>query len=117
MEGRQLYGKKIQVIDEFVPDRELALGKKIDGSAYTKKDEEALTKLADKIKLSLKFILAYEQIINNRYTDLLEEKDKIINKLLSYDGYSPAMRDLYPNNFLRAELLKAVKYPEISYRV
>ena len=46
--------------------------------------------------------------------DLLD--DKIINKLLSYDGYSPAMRDLYPNNFLRAELLKAVKYPEISYR-
>ena len=37
-------------------------------------------------------------------------------KLLSYDGYSPAMRDLYPSNFLRAELLKAVKYPEISYR-
>jgi hypothetical protein len=41
---------------------------------------------------------------------------QIINKLLSYDGYSPAMRDLYPNNFLRAELLKAIKYPEISYR-
>jgi len=46
--------------------------------------------------------------------DLLD--DKIINKLLSYDGYSPAMRDLFPSNFLRAELLKAVKYPEISYR-
>ena len=46
--------------------------------------------------------------------DLLD--DKIINKLLSYEGYTPAMRDLYPSNFLRAELLKAVKYPEISYR-
>jgi len=42
--------------------------------------------------------------------------DRIINKLLSYDGYSPAMRDLYPSNLLRAELLKAIKYPEISYR-
>jgi hypothetical protein len=26
------------------------------------------------------------------------------------------MRDFSPSNFLRAELLKAVKYPEISYR-
>ena len=46
--------------------------------------------------------------------DILD--DKIINKLLSYDGYTPAMRDLFPSNFLRAELLKAVKHPEISYR-
>jgi hypothetical protein len=46
--------------------------------------------------------------------DLLD--DKIINKLLSYDGYTPAMRGLFPSNFLRIELLKAVKYPEISYR-
>ena len=46
--------------------------------------------------------------------DLLD--DKIINKILSYDGYTPAMRDFFPSNFLRAELLKAVKYPEISYR-
>ena len=46
--------------------------------------------------------------------DLLD--DKIINKLLSYDGYTPAMRDFFPSNFLRAELLKAVKHPEISYR-
>ena len=46
--------------------------------------------------------------------DILD--DQIINKLLSYDGYSPAMRDLFPGNFLRAELLKAIKYPEISYR-
>jgi hypothetical protein len=46
--------------------------------------------------------------------DLLD--DKIVNKLLSYDGYTPAMRDLFPCNFLRAELLKAIKYPEISYR-
>jgi len=46
--------------------------------------------------------------------DLLD--DQIINKLLAYKGYAPAMRDLFPSNFLRAELLKAVKYPEISYR-
>lgn len=46
--------------------------------------------------------------------DLLN--DQIINKLLSYSGYTPAMRGLFPSNFLRAELLKAVKHPEISYR-
>ena len=42
--------------------------------------------------------------------------DGIINRLLTYDGYSPAMRDLFPGNLFRAELLKAIKYPEISYR-
>jgi hypothetical protein len=42
--------------------------------------------------------------------------DVIINRILSYDGYRPAMRDLYPANLFRAELLKAIKYPEISYR-
>ena len=42
--------------------------------------------------------------------------DGIINYLLSYDGYSPAMRDIFPSNLFRAELLKAIKYPEISYR-
>jgi hypothetical protein len=46
--------------------------------------------------------------------DILD--DQIINKLLSYDGYSPSMRGLFPSNYLRAELLKTIKYPEISYR-
>ena len=40
----------------------------------------------------------------------------IINRLLAYDGYSPVMRDIFPSNLFRAELLKAIKYPEISYR-
>ncbi len=42
--------------------------------------------------------------------------DGIINSLLSYKGYSPAMRGIFPSNLFRAELLKAIKYPEISYR-
>ena len=42
--------------------------------------------------------------------------DSIINRLLAYDGYTPSMRDFFPSNFLRAELLKSIKYPEISYR-
>ena len=42
--------------------------------------------------------------------------DRIINKLLAPEGYTPASRDLFPCNMLRAEILKAIKYPEISYR-
>ncbi len=42
--------------------------------------------------------------------------DPIINRLLSYRGFTPSMRKLMPSNFLRAELLKAIKYPEIAYR-
>ncbi len=42
--------------------------------------------------------------------------NRILNRLLANEGYSPAKRDLFPNNFFRAELLKAIKFPEISYR-
>ena len=42
--------------------------------------------------------------------------DRVINTILSYEGYSPAMREVLPCHCLRAELLKAIKYPEISYR-
>ena len=42
--------------------------------------------------------------------------DRIVNKILAPDGYTPAIRYLFPCNMLRAEILKAVKYPEISYR-
>jgi hypothetical protein len=50
-----------------------------------------------------------------RFIDNLLD-DRVINRLLSYDGYTPSMRDIFPCHFLRAEVLKAVKYPEISYR-
>lgn len=42
--------------------------------------------------------------------------DTIINRILSYEGFRPATRDLFPATLFRAELLKAIKYPEISYR-
>ena len=42
--------------------------------------------------------------------------DNVINCLLSYDRYSPSMREILPSQLLKAELLKAIKYPEISYR-
>ena len=42
--------------------------------------------------------------------------NEILNSLLSYDGYTPSMRDFFPCNFFKAELLKSLKYPEIGYR-
>jgi len=42
--------------------------------------------------------------------------DRIINKLLAPEGYTPASRNLFPFNLLRAEILMSIKYPEISYR-
>ncbi|MCP4749542.1 MAG: transposase [Proteobacteria bacterium] len=50
-----------------------------------------------------------------KYVDNLLD-NHIINRLLSYKGFSPPMRKFMPSDFLRAELLKAVKYPEIAYR-
>lgn len=79
-----------------------------------------------------------ENIINNiKYNNIIELKqfkrksfincnelsyideildDRILDALLAYEGYSPTMRDIYPHQLLRAELLKSIKYPEISYR-
>jgi hypothetical protein len=56
--------------------------------------------------------------ITNKELRLIDKliDDVIINRLLSYEGYSPAMRGIFPSNLFRAELLKAIKYPEISYR-
>jgi hypothetical protein len=42
--------------------------------------------------------------------------DVAINILLSTAGYTPSMRTYFPSTFFRAELLKTLKYPEISYR-
>ena len=79
-----------QYIDNIYSDRILKLSNDDRSSIYIK-DEE------------LQFI---DKLID----------DRVINTILSYDGYSPAMRDVLPCHCLRAELLKAIKYPEISYR-
>jgi hypothetical protein len=50
-----------------------------------------------------------------RYVDELLD-DRILKRLLAYDGYHPGMHEVFPVNMFRAELLKAIKYPEISYR-
>jgi hypothetical protein len=58
----------------------LALGRKIDGSVYSRKDEISLVNLTNKIKLSLKFILAYDEIVTNKYLGKLKEKNKLLKK-------------------------------------
>ena len=50
-----------------------------------------------------------------RYIDELLD-DGILKRILAYDGYNPSLHDVFPVNMFRAELLKAIKYPEISYR-
>ena len=42
--------------------------------------------------------------------------NQIINSLIAPDGYSPAHREIQPYQLFRMELLKIIKYPEISYR-
>ncbi len=56
--------------------------------------------------------------IHNKELQFIDKllDDRILNSLLSYEGYSPAMRDIFPCQLFRAELMKAIKYPEISYR-
>jgi hypothetical protein len=40
----------------------------------------------------------------------------IIDKLLAQKGYTPSMHKIFPHHLLRAELLKSLKHPELSYR-
>jgi hypothetical protein len=40
----------------------------------------------------------------------------IIDTLLAPPGFTPSMRTIFPYHLFRAELLKSLKYPEISYR-
>jgi len=58
----------------------LALGKKSDKSLYSKNDEQALIQLTDRIKLSLKFILAYEDIVSKKFKQSLEKQKKILTE-------------------------------------
>ncbi len=56
----------------------LALGNKTDGSLYNKRDIEALQKLMEKIRLSLKFILTYENITKQKYEKIISDQEEII---------------------------------------
>jgi len=42
--------------------------------------------------------------------------NSIVNILLANDSYTPSERHIFPCQLLRAEILKAISYPEFSYR-
>ncbi len=42
--------------------------------------------------------------------------DRVLNALLSYDGYTPTKRSMFPRQCFRAEILKSLRYSEWSYR-
>lgn len=50
-----------------------------------------------------------------RFLDSLLD-DRVLNRLLASPSYSPAMRQVLPAQLFRAELLKALRYGEMSYR-
>lgn len=59
----------------------------------------------------------YPEIVDQelQFVDQLLD-DQIINSLIAPDGYSAPHRDIQPYQLFRMELLKIIKYPEISYR-
>ena len=42
--------------------------------------------------------------------------DRVLNDLLAGPGYTPSMRRVSPAHLFRAELLKALRYADLSYR-
>jgi len=59
----------------------------------------------------------YPEIVDSelQFIDQLID-DQIINSLIAPEGYSAVHRDIQPYQLFRMELLKIIKYPEISYR-
>jgi len=59
----------------------------------------------------------YPEIVDEelQFVDQLLD-DQIINSLIAPEGYSAPHRDIQPYQLFRMELLKVIKYPEISYR-
>ncbi len=43
-------------------------------------------------------------------------ENEVMDRILALDSYTPSKRIIHPHNFFRAEMLKALKYPELSYR-
>ena len=59
----------------------------------------------------------YSEIVDKelQFIDQLLD-DQIINSFIAPDGYSAPHREIQPYQLFRMELLKIIKYPEISYR-
>lgn len=42
--------------------------------------------------------------------------DCVLNGILSYAGYTPTKRTMFPSQCFRAEVLKSLRHPSLSYR-
>jgi hypothetical protein len=91
----------------------------------------------DEIPSNIYTLDQMEELIDSHHTGMLELKLKnrtsaikdpelqfinelcdwsFVNSLIAPESYSPAHRKKHPVHFFKAELLKALQYPEIAYR-
>ena len=42
--------------------------------------------------------------------------DRVLNGILSYAGYTPTKRTMFPSQYFRAEVLKSLRHPSLSYQ-
>jgi hypothetical protein len=67
--------------------------------------------------LPLKISASGSAIIDDELTYIYDKVDwAFLNSLLAPSGYSASQRKIHPVQYFRAELLKSLKYPEITYR-
>ena len=60
----------------------------------------------------------YQRYLDDQELRLIDSllDDRVLNDLLAYPGYTPAMRQVSLAQLFRAELLKALRYADMSYR-
>ena len=60
----------------------------------------------------------YQRYLDDQELRLIDSllDDRVLNDLLACPGYTPAMRQVSPAHLFRAELLKALRYADLSYR-
>lgn len=60
----------------------------------------------------------YQRYLDDQELHLIDSllDDRVLNDLLAGPGYTPAMRQVSPAHLFRAELLKALRYADLSYR-
>jgi hypothetical protein len=61
---------------------------------------------------------SYHRYLNDPELRLIDSllDDRVLNSLLATPSYCPAMRQVFPAQLFRAELLKSLRYAEMSYR-
>jgi len=60
----------------------------------------------------------YQRYLDDQELRLMDSwlDDRVLNDLLASPSFTPTMRQVFPAQLLRAELLKALRYADMSYR-